>query len=722
MRTTRCFLTLLFMLSLLLAYPQRIYAQDRNLPFLQITGIDVSNQPNVTVTLYGENLNGNLASLRATLLQDGVEQSIISDQVADVGIQTAIVIDPNSLTLAGNTGNPGYVEAANAVAQFVQLGVLSAGTDWLSAYAPGASLTGTPVVAGWQQDHVFVSNALLQYQPPQAMLEGGLAEQIKFVLDQFRDVNRPANLPANLQRSLILFSHGTEVLTTGQIDDITRLAGELRVRIHVVMLGRDRADARDNLVRLVNRTQGHFVQLGAVSDLVEPLWRQTLSAERTQRVLRYRLTTAHPTTLDVIMTLPDGRQVTSQASIPSITVQPAQVEVVFPKEGQIFQRTFNESVAATTAESMLPVQLTITWPDGHPRKLARVEYLLDNGVYPQTSEPFGQFSLPISAQITDGAHTLRVIVVDELGIQANSAPVRIDIQTENNTVPNPVPAAVDTAIVNNAVLTITGVSSVVTSTILTGVAATGVTSDVTDTTPAIVSPDPNLDRTAFTINITSLPNVEFTPALRLGVGFASLLGLAVIVYGYRRHRKVMLRPSTNRGQSQGDGAVTRSKQDSSHTPEPEELSSTVALVQAPQLAEDEHTEVANDANFLTPAYLVYEAGGDHLPEKVPLDSRVVRIGRKPAFCDAVINDKRISKLHCTISEREEGFYIRDDGSTGGTAVNRRRLGVSDQVKLNHNDLINLHEIVYRFEKTADIADQTGATNDAAIKVTEAEAS
>ena len=107
-------------------------------------------------------------------------------------------------------------------------------------------------------------------------------------------------------------------------------------------------------------------------------------------------------------------------------------------------------------------------------------------------------------------------------------------------------------------------------------------------------------------------------------------------------------------------------------------------------------------DVVPPAYLMRMEGGNHLPEEIPIDGgREVRIGRKDSFCDQVIDDKRVSRLHATVVERADGFYIRDEGSAGGTFVNRRKLGVSDNQQLKHNDLVNFNAISYRFELTAE---------------------
>ncbi len=133
---------------------------------------------------------------------------------------------------------------------------------------------------------------------------------------------------------------------------------------------------------------------------------------------------------------------------------------------------------------------------------------------------------------------------------------------------------------------------------------------------------------------------------------------------------------------------------------------STAFDSKPTMVEQTAYELTEDAtepqvmvNFISPASLVYVEGGDHLPSKLDIEGgREVRIGRKQAYCDVIIDDQRVSRLHASIVEKEDGkFYIKDEGSSGGTYVNRRKLRVNDMVELHHNDIINFNTVSYRFE-------------------------
>lgn len=64
---------------------------------------------------------------------------------------------------------------------------------------------------------------------------------------------------------------------------------------------------------------------------------------------------------------------------------------------------------------------------------------------------------------------------------------------------------------------------------------------------------------------------------------------------------------------------------------------------------------------------------DELVSAVPVTEAEVRIGRDPLKATAVISEAIISKLHCTVFIRGNKVFIRDEGSTNGTFIDRNRI-------------------------------------------------
>lgn len=123
-------------------------------------------------------------------------------------------------------------------------------------------------------------------------------------------------------------------------------------------------------------------------------------------------------------------------------------------------------------------------------------------------------------------------------------------------------------------------------------------------------------------------------------------------------------------------------------------------------SEDDVTEAVQVLSFdrSAPAYLVYMGGGNHLAKKLPLEgNEPIRIGRKKSLCELVLDDRRVSRQHAAISLIDGEFYIIDEGSAGGTFINRQKLGATNSHKLAHNDIINFNEVEYRFTITSQTA-------------------
>lgn len=98
------------------------------------------------------------------------------------------------------------------------------------------------------------------------------------------------------------------------------------------------------------------------------------------------------------------------------------------------------------------------------------------------------------------------------------------------------------------------------------------------------------------------------------------------------------------------------------------------------------------------ANLVATTEDANLPSKLSIGGdEPIRFGRRKSLCDHVIPDMRISRLHAVIVPQDDNLYIRDEGSSGGTFVNQRRLGPTDQLLLRENDIISFNDISFRLE-------------------------
>jgi pSer/pThr/pTyr-binding forkhead associated (FHA) protein len=80
-------------------------------------------------------------------------------------------------------------------------------------------------------------------------------------------------------------------------------------------------------------------------------------------------------------------------------------------------------------------------------------------------------------------------------------------------------------------------------------------------------------------------------------------------------------------------------------------------------------------------------------EDIPLDRGVLVVGRD-ARCDAQIDSRKVSRLHCCVSRHRDEIAVRDLGSINGTWINGQR---ADSGRLRHGDELSIARFRYRLE-------------------------
>ena len=613
------------------------------LPSLRITGINTSQFPDVQVTLYGENLGIDLAQLPLTLREDTDVRSETARQLSEVGIQTAFVLDASGSMRADSLwleGRPRYEEFRAAIERFLDLGVLSAQTDWLAAYTTGATEDEFRTISPWTQDHNALLNAALQDTPQDQATLTPLFDLIGFALDRFDD----AGVPANANRSLIVFSDGDAANSDLDDNNVIARADEMNVRIYTVMIGPELDDGeglaaeqrKNNLEGIARLTSGAYTLLDA-PDRLDAVW-NALAGQRTQLAVNYHLGRAQPQQLEVVATLPNRPALTRTAAFPVVGAKPVQIEVVDPPANTPIVRSGGafDTPLGELEPRELPIQLRFTWPEGQPaRQLTRVEYTINDNTQVQAQEPYDQFVFPI-ADLPAGDYTLRVRAFDELGVEANSAPFPLAVRTQLPLPPTATPLP---------------------------------TATVAPTPAPVVEPPPPF------------------PYLRTLLLSGLLLFLLAFLF-YRRRRRQQEAPETEIDYPAG-GALGRIGADWSLDGADRDLGDVTEVPAAPPF------------NPVPAAYLVLEDSEhrrDHLPKRITLHiDSVVRIGRRPDLSDVVLDDRQVSRAHAIVTHKEDGFHIQDNGSKGGTYVNKRRLAAGDDRLLKPGDAVHFFDIAYEFE-------------------------
>ena len=90
----------------------------------------------------------------------------------------------------------------------------------------------------------------------------------------------------------------------------------------------------------------------------------------------------------------------------------------------------------------------------------------------------------------------------------------------------------------------------------------------------------------------------------------------------------------------------------------------------PEEGEEAPADVLEDLGIQGPA-LVVRSGGGRAGETFQLEGQTT-IGRSPD-CGIFLDDVTVSRKHAVLTNRDDGFFIEDQGSLNGTFVNRKRV-------------------------------------------------
>jgi len=635
-------------LFLLLAIPPvATQAQADVLPSLRITKIDNQLFPLVTVYLYGENLGSKLSEVPVQVYENGVERQSTTS-MSPAGVQLAIVLDASgNMNLPGRTNAPQLQEFKDTIARLAQRGLLTDERDWVTFVSFNQAAEPAQINPWEDYDYQAVWNAIILYEPPKEAGVTPLFDLIRTAVQRFAD---PV-LADGQEKHVMVFSDGTDSVSVLESEQVVGLARENNVRVHTVQLGRSNLQAERNLRQISELTGGIYVELDAIESADGLL--DTIEATADQRAVTYRSALTQPGEVRIEAQLTDGKKLTASATLPSVSLKPPTVTLLQPAPGSVIERTgadWNTPLDQLTPASVA-VQTQFEWPDGRPRVIEKVEIDLGGKTEVISEAPFDQVIFIPVALLGNGEHTLRVRAIDELAIVGTSQPVNLLIREVRPLAPTATPTPSATP---SPTPTPDATATKVAAFSLTATA----TADVGRV--ATISNQGELIESLVT-------QTEQLSLLSIGsAGLAALaLGFAIFVLSSRDRRKRATEIVTG---------VVRTVTEPFVRPR----SGTGSTSQRAQL-------VMVDAGSLP-----------GVPATISLQGGIVRIGRDPSVSNVLLDDRRVSRLHCQIKEEQGGYRIYDEGSTSGTYVNDVEVGMHGQI-LKPDDLVGIGPALFRFE-------------------------
>jgi hypothetical protein len=631
-----------------------------------ITAVDASAFPDMRVQVavrgaQGRNVTG-LSASAFTLAENGAPVPALSVSEAEVGVQVAFVIATDDMFLKrDSTGTSRLSYIQQAVGEFL------VGRPWMQDEADDVSILVPegPLVLH-NSSGAAVQEAFEGYAPPpQAPPQEGSA--VLTMVANAVEAAEPVGPSQGRPAAVVLFATGLSNVTPDQIDLAASQARALSVPIFAVNvsppLEPEAVNAR-NLRQLAEVSGGQMMYFDSSEDAVPAF--EAIDSQRTQYLLAYRSTLAvsGQPALSVQVKLPEagGEAVTSEPVNFALSVSPPQVTVT-GLPGQILREPQAEGEALASGFRDHPLQVNISFPDGHDRGVRRLRLLVDGEMVAEISKPpFGQVILKAAELQETGLHTVEVEVTDELGLSTVSVPLQVtvrDVETEAapaEAAPAAAPAGSPLVAAAGGVLAllVLGAGGFVLarrSGWLGGLSAFA-------------------DREE-----AAKPEAARVPAIRRAPA-APALGST----------QPMPPPIPKPGALQ---AANNHKE---------------AVLTVEQPAEDER-EPAEAREPIVPrlAYLevIQVSEGSRTP--IDLTGAPVSLGRDPALAAITFADRSVSRLHARIAIDEQGAYhIYDEGSTSGTWVNYEQVTAAGRA-LRQGDLINLGRIQLRFRLRAAVA-------------------
>lgn len=127
----------------------------------------------------------------------------------------------------------------------------------------------------------------------------------------------------------------------------------------------------------------------------------------------------------------DGLEAVSAPISYAIDVQPPEVAFIQPPSEVLRQTEDPDLPVEAILPVSLPLEILITFPDGHPRPIQQSRLLVDGeAVQTRNAPPYEQLVWNLASYRQSGSHTVQAVLVDSLGLQTQSVELAVQITIE----------------------------------------------------------------------------------------------------------------------------------------------------------------------------------------------------------------------------------------------------------------------------------------------------
>ncbi len=409
-------------LLILTLFSTTTFAQDA--AYLEVTLTDISRLPDVELTVQGRN-NGEPIDFRNELIVINHDGTLIDQNVQVVGSRSIGTFALFLLDLTpGVESRMGEISAS--VRQYASPDFMEEQVDSVAVFQ--ADEVGAAERQAATVFHNDITN-LFSIGVSPAPGATALYDSIGDILARIDQLRPSPTTPTHL----IVYSDGTDAVSTQSTPEaLIARAKEQNIIIDAVWLDNEdltfsAEDGRSLMQRLANETGGVFAALSESAELSN-VWNE-IGTGGQQAVLRYTIPELKPGTVNAEVRLPDLPQV--PAAVTSISVPaglPTATLLISPESREF-------TLASIDEPTNMRVPAVITWLDEQVRAISQAQLWL-NGV-PVVDVAADEINdIVADVPLIFGVNTLKLIVVDELGQQAQSPDVTLLISEGSNALPS----------------------------------------------------------------------------------------------------------------------------------------------------------------------------------------------------------------------------------------------------------------------------------------------
>lgn len=409
---------------------------------LEITAIDTDAFPEMHVTLMAtDGQSQRRPDVNGLLLREN-DVPIEGYEVAEkpVGVELTFVIDANPDIEARDdaSGLTRREKVRDSILLFAEQYMDGTQLDRVSIIAPDGN---TPAVL--LDNAVFPNEVIneINFWEGESVPNTPVNEMLALAIERATATKEEGRFQA-----VLLYSDAGRLDSQLDYDQLNQQAQAVNLPIFAAILGAQANDSEiANVSGLTEPSRGNWVHMPQAEE-IGPLF-ETITGNRSQFELVYRsgLATSGPRLITAEL---EGAQAQAEAAL---EIAPPTADVVVDNSRPIRRVAPEPGAPLPEAEpSSQPIVAQVSWPDGYPRAITEATLLVNGDPQPAVAEPpideGGLLSLEWDiSRLDEGSYDLTIQVVDELGLEGQSAPLPMGVVVEGMAPEEPPAEAVPTA-------------------------------------------------------------------------------------------------------------------------------------------------------------------------------------------------------------------------------------------------------------------------------------